>query len=259
MDFLQIYFIALGLIIILISLLWLLSLALKDSSIVDIFWGTGFVILSLAYFAMTVGDFERKGLLVVLVMFWGLRLSLYLAKRNLGKGEDFRYQTWRKESGKSWWWQSFFKVFLLQGLLLWFISMPLLGAQFYAAKLNWLDYLAALIWLIGFIFEAGGDWQLMNFRANPDNKGKVLDTGFWRYTRHLNYFGDAAQCWGFYLFAVAAGAWWTILSPLLMTFLLLRISGVVMLEKSLKKTKPEYADYVKRTSAFFPLPPKKSS
>jgi steroid 5-alpha reductase family enzyme len=258
-DFLQLYLMAFGIVLASISLLWLLSLAMKDSSIVDIFWGTGFVIAACFYFALSDGTPARKWLVLALVTIWGLRLSLHLAKRNLGKGEDFRYQTWRNEAGHSWWWKSFFKVFLLQGLILWFISMPLLGAQFFPAELSWMDYLAALIWLIGFIFEAGGDWQLMQFRANPNNKGKVLDTGLWCYSRHPNYFGDAAQCWGFYLFAVAAGAWWTILSPILMTFLLLRISGVVMLEKSLKETKPEYADYVKRTSAFFPLPPKKSS
>jgi steroid 5-alpha reductase family enzyme len=230
---------------------------MKDSSIVDIFWGSGFVIVGWFYFAMSEGNMARKWLLMVLVTIWGLRLSLHIAKRNLGKGEDFRYQTWRKEAGASWWWKSLVKVFLLQGLILWFVSMPLLGAQFFATELNWLDYLGIVVWLIGFVFEAGGDWQLMQFRADESKKGKVLNTGLWRYSRHPNYFGDAAQWWGFYFMALAAGAWWTILSPLLMTFLLMRVSGVVMLEHSLKKTKPEYAAYIKRTSAFFPMPPKK--
>jgi steroid 5-alpha reductase family enzyme len=256
LEFLQLYFMALGVVLALFSSLWLLSLFMRDSSIVDIFWGTGFVIVGYFYFAMSEGTAERKWLIMVLVALWGLRLSLHIARRNFGKGEDFRYQTWRKEAGASWWWKSYFKVFLLQGFILWFISMPLLGAQYFSAELSWRDFLAILIWLIGFVFEAGGDWQLMQFRINPKNKGKVLDTGFWRYSRHPNYFGDAAQWWGFYLLAASAGAWWAILSPILMTFLLMRVSGVVMLESNLKKSKPEYADYIKRTSAFFPLPPK---
>lgn len=256
MDFLQVYFAGLGITLILVILLWLLSLAIKDASIVDIFWGSGFVIVGWAYFAMTEPS-SRKWLLMALVTIWGLRLSLHIGRRNLGKGEDFRYQRWRSEAGTAWWWRSFLKVFLLQGLILWFVSMPLLGAQFYAGELIWLDYLALIVWLIGFIFEAGGDWQLMQFRADERNQGKVLNTGLWRYSRHPNYFGDTAQWWAYYLFALAAGAWWTILSPILMTFLLMRVSGVVMLEHSLKKSKPEYADYIERTSAFFPLPPKK--
>lgn len=256
MDFLALYLQGLGVILLAVSILWLVSLAMKDSSIVDIFWGTGFVIVGWAYFLMT--DLSsRKWLIMALVTIWGLRLSLYLAKRNLGKGEDFRYQRWRNEAGESWWWKSYLKVFLLQGLILWFVSMPLLGAQFYSGEIYWLDYLAILIWLIGFIFEAGGDWQLMNFRADASNKGKVLNTGLWQFTRHPNYFGDAVQWWGFYLIALAAGAWWTILSPIFMTFLLMRVSGVVLLEHSLKKTKPEYAEYIAKTSSFFPLPPKK--
>lgn len=257
MDFLALYLQGLGVILAAVTLVWLISLAMKDASIVDIFWGSGFVIVGWAYFLMTDSS-SRKWLLMALVTIWGLRLSFYLAKRNLGKGEDFRYQRWRSEAGESWWWKSYFKVFLLQGLILWFVSMPLLGAQFFAGEIYWLDYLAGIVWLIGFVFEAGGDWQLMAFRADSSNKGKVLNTGLWQFTRHPNYFGDAVQWWAFYLIALAAGTWWTILSPIVMTFLLMRVSGVVMLEHSLKKTKPEYADYIEKTSAFFPLPPKKS-
>jgi steroid 5-alpha reductase family enzyme len=257
MEFWQVYLMALGVVMLSVTMVWLIGLAIKDASIVDIFWGSGFVIVGWFYFAMSEGTMARKWLIMALVTVWGLRLSLHIAKRNLGKGEDFRYQRWREEAGESWWWKSFLKVFLLQGLILWFVSMPLLGAQFFAAELFWLDYLAMLLWLIGFIFEAGGDWQLMQFRADTSKKGQVLNTGLWRYSRHPNYFGDAAQWWGFYLLALAAGAWWTILSPALMTFLLMRVSGVVLLEDSLKKTKPAYADYIERTSAFFPMPPKK--
>ena len=140
---------------------------------------------------------------------------------------------------------------------MWIVSASLAGTQFYSsAQIGILDFLAVILWLIGFAFEAGGDWQLMRFKSNPDNAGKVLNTGFWRYTRHPNYFGDAMQWWAFYLIALAAGAWWTIFSPIIMTFFLMRVSGVPMLESSLKKRKPEYQEYIEKTSSFFPLPPK---
>jgi steroid 5-alpha reductase family enzyme len=142
---------------------------------------------------------------------------------------------------------------------MWLVALPLLGAQFSAQpdSFTLLDYLAIPIWFIGFGFEAIGDWQLLQFKANPQNAGKVMDSGLWHYTRHPNYFGDAVQWWAFFLIAASAGAWWTVISPLLMTFLLMRVSGVTMLEHTLKKTKPEYRDYIMRTSAFFPMPPKR--
>ncbi len=241
------------------SLLWLASLALKNASIVDIFWGAGFVFSGWIYYALTPDGFSsRKLLLIALVTIWGLRLSLYILYRNWGKPEDFRYQAWRKENGPSWWWRSYFKVFVLQGILMWIISIPLLAAQYspVPARLTALDFVGVMIWLVGFFFESVGDLQLALFKGNPDNKGKLLERGVWRYTRHPNYFGDAAQWWGYFLIALAAGGWWTIYSPILMTNLLLRVSGVALLEKSLKDSKPGYKEYVERTSAFFPLPPK---
>jgi steroid 5-alpha reductase family enzyme len=260
MDFLSMY-LNLGLIILgLMSVLWLGSLALKNSSIVDIFWGTGFVITAWAAFLLTPEGFEvRKWLITILVTIWGLRLSLHILTRNWGKPEDFRYQVWRKEAGAAWWWRSFFKVFILQGILMWIIAAPLLAAQVSAqpAKLTWLDFLALPLWLIGFIFEAVGDWQLRRFIANPANKGKVLQTGVWRYTRHPNYFGDAAQWWAYYLVALAAGGWWTLFSPVIMTTLLTRVSGVTLLEKSLKEEKPGYKEYAEQTSEFIPWFPKR--
>ncbi len=259
MDFLNIYLTGLLAILIAVTLVWLLSLAIKDSSIVDIFWGTGFVIVALVYAALTPdGAAPRKLLLLALVALWGLRLSLHIGARNIGKPEDFRYAAWRTQYGSRWWWRSFFQVFLLQGLLLWIISAPLLAAQIspQPAALGLLDGLAVLVWIIGFAFEAGGDWQLRQFKRDPNNRGKVLDRGFWRYTRHPNYFGDAVQWWAFWLIAVAAGGWWTVFSPLLMTFLLVRVSGVAMLEKTLADSKPQYRDYIARTPAFFPWFPK---
>ncbi len=258
MDF--IYLTLGGVILGLMTLLWLLSLALKNSSIVDIFWGTGFVIVAWMAFALTPEGFVgRKALLCVLVTIWGLRLSLHILTRNWGKEEDFRYQVWRKEAGPAWWWRSFFKVFLMQGVILWIVAAPLPAAQWGAqpAHLTWLDYFAMAIWLIGFFFEAAGDWQLTRFKANPANKGKVLNSGVWRYTRHPNYFGDATQWWAYYLIALAAGGWWTIFSPILMTTLLTRVSGVTLLEKSLKEERPGYKEYVETTSEFIPWFPRK--
>lgn len=258
MEFLTLYGLALLVIFISVTALWLLSLWLRDASIVDIFWGSGFVIAAWVCFAFAEGYAVREWLIVALVSIWGLRLTLYLARRNMGKGEDFRYKVWRKEFGASWWWLSYIRVFLLQGFVMWVVFSPILGALYSPepASLTMLDAMGILLWFVGFTFEAVGDWQLMRFRADSQNKGKVLDTGLWRYTRHPNYFGDALQWWGFYLIALSAGAWFTIISPIVMTFFLMRVSGVAMLERSLKKNKPQYADYIARTSAFFPLPPK---
>jgi steroid 5-alpha reductase family enzyme len=260
MTFLEIYGIVALVILGFMTVIWLASLVLRNSSIVDIFWGSGFVLANWAYFALTPAGFPaRKWLISILVTIWGLRLSSYILWRNWGQGEDFRYRRWREEAGGKWWWQSFFKVFLLQGLLMWVISAPLLAAQISAtpAKLTILDFLAILVWAIGFFFEAVGDWQLARFKADPAKKGKVLSTGVWRYTRHPNYFGDATQWWAYYLVAAAAGGFFTIFSPILMTILLLRVSGVALLEKSLKETKPQYREYIETTSAFIPWFPRK--
>ena len=240
--------------------LWLVSLARRDSSIVDIFWGAGFVVLVWVYYALTPDGFAGRKLLVgALVTLWGLRLSVHILIRNWGKGEDFRYQQWREAAGARWWWQSFFKVFLLQGVVMWVVSAPLLAAQISPAPdaLTPVDVLAVALWAVGFFFEAVGDWQLARFKANPANRGKVLDTGVWRYTRHPNYFGDAAQWWAFWLFAAATGAGvLTVFSPVIMTWLLVRVSGVAMLERSLIENKPGYREYAQRTSAFIPWFPR---
>jgi steroid 5-alpha reductase family enzyme len=259
MPFLEIYGIGFGIILFLMTILWLVSLWLKNSSIVDIFWGTGFVIANWVYFMLTPDGFMlRKIIISILVSIWGLRLSIYILLRNYGKPEDFRYQKWRKESGKKWWWKSFFQVFLLQGVLLGVISIPLLAAQINPLPdhLTALDFLGVSVWLFGFYFESMGDYQLARFKANPENKGKVMDKGVWRYTRHPNYFGDSAQWWGYYLIAAAAGGWWTVFSPILMTLFLLRVSGVALLEKTMEK-RPGYKEYIRKTSAFVPWFPRK--
>lgn len=259
MNFLATYLILFVVTIGVMTMLWVLSLVLKNSSIVDIFWGTGFVILAWVSFFLTPDGFlARKLLLTILVTIWGLRLSIYILVRNWGKPEDFRYQAWRKAHGKKWWWYSFFQVFMLQGVLLTIIAAPLLAVQISPtpAKLGVLDFIAIPLWVIGFFFESMGDWQLKRFKSDPANKGKVLDRGVWRYTRHPNYFGDSTQWWAYYLVAASAGGWWTIFSPVLMTFLLLRVSGVKLLEKTLD-IRPGYKEYSERTSEFIPWFPKK--
>jgi steroid 5-alpha reductase family enzyme len=247
-----------------VTALWLLSLAIKNASIVDIFWGTGFVLIAAVVlyrsqffiiYLNSVTDLVpwRAMFIGALVALWGLRLSLHIFARNHGKPEDFRYAAWREQYGEKWWWYSYLHVFLLQGVLLWIISTPIwaAGRPMASPFPNWLDMLGALVWLVGFIFEGGGDWQLAQFKKDPANKGKLLTTGLWKYTRHPNYFGDAVQWWGFYLIALAAGGWWTIFAPVIMTFLLMRVSGVAMLEKAMQ-VRPGYEDYTQNTPAFFP-------
>lgn len=241
------------------TILWVVSLFLKNSSIVDIFWGMGFVVsVWLVFINTTQSHGPRDWLITILVTIWGLRLSIYVLWRNAGKGEDFRYAKWRRQAGDSWWWRSYFKVFMLQGLIMWVIASPLTVIQLpgNVDTLGALDTVGIGLWAIGFYFEAVGDYQLYCFKADPHNKGKLLDSGVWRLTRHPNYFGDAAQWWGFYLIAAAAGAWWSIFSPVLMTYLLVNVSGMAMLERTLKRDKPGYQRYRENTSAFIPWFPK---
>ncbi len=241
------------------TLVWIISVAMRNAGIVDPFWGLGFVVAALFYFFNGNGDPTRRWVVLILVTIWGLRLFIYLFRRNVGKEEDYRYRNFRKNYGeKRYWWVSFFQVFMLQGILLWLISAPLLASMHLGAESDFgiIDFLAIPVWLTGFIFEAGSDYQLSRFKADPDNKGKLLTRGFRKYTRHPNYFGDAAVWWSFALFSIAAGAWWPVLGAILMTFILLKVSGVAMLERSLKD-KPGFSGYKQRTSAFIPWKPKK--
>lgn len=255
MTFFQIYIQAFLVIMIMMTILWIVSIYLKNASIVDLFWGFGFVITTFFYFFNTDGNSLRKLILLLLVFIWGLRLSIYLTWRNYPKGEDFRYQAFRKKYGeKRYWWVSFFQTFLLQGVLMWLISAPLLGAQFYGAEKvpGILDFAGIFLWIIGFMFETGGDIQLAKFRSDPANKGRVLDKGFWKYTRHPNYFGDSAVWWGYGLICISAGSFLPVMGSILMTALIIKVSGVALLEKSLIEKKPQYKEYIEKTSAFFP-------
>lgn len=243
------------------TLIWIVSVRLKNASIVDPFWGAGFAVLAVTYYLLAEDGFDgRKTLITVLAAVWGLRLALHLVWRNMGKGEDYRYQQFRQKYGpQRYWWISYFQVFMLQGVLMVIISAPLLAAQFYGDpdRFTALDVLGVLLWGVGFFFEAVGDWQLARFKSKPANKGRVLDRGLWAWTRHPNYFGDAAVWWGHYLIAASTG--WgalTVFAPALMTFLLVFVSGVAMLERHMRE-KPKYATYMARTSAFFPRPPRK--
>ena len=258
MSFLEIYLWGFVAIMALLTILWIWSVVIKNASIIDPFWGFGFVVLVWFYLYNT--EVNPRSLFVVsLVTIWGLRLSIFLFIRNMGHGEDFRYQKFREDYGpERYWWVSFFQVFLLQGVLMLIVSAPLLGTLLNAGdgSLGVIDYVIASIWLIGLMFEAGGDYQLTKFKKNPANKGKVLNTGFWKYTRHPNYFGDSVIWWSFGLFALTSGSYYTIIGPILMNLLLLKVSGVALLERTLKKSKPEYEEYVRKTNSFFPWFPK---
>ena len=248
------------LILLLVTLLWWRSVQIKNVSIVDIFWGMGFVVLNVFYALQTEPLYTRQILLLILVSIWGLRLSIYLWMRNHGQPEDYRYQEFRQRYGpQRYWWFSFFQVFLLQGGLMLLIAFPLLGIHTNTATdiITPLDGMAVLCWGVGFVFESVGDYQLMRFKQRPENKGKVLNTGLWRYTRHPNYFGDAMVWLAYGLFAVASGAYWQFIGTVLMWFLIIKVSGVAMLEEGIAERRPEYADYIKRTSAFFPWKPKR--
>jgi len=240
-------------------LTWLVSLAKHDVSIVDSLWSMMFLIAAAA-FAMTVPESgPRATLVLILVTLWSVRLAAHITWRNWGEGEDHRYQKIRANNEPRFGLKSLYIVFGLQGVLAWIISLPLLAAVASTRDLTVLDFAGVTLWAVGMIFEAGGDYQLARFKADPSNSGKVMDRGLWRYTRHPNYFGNASVWWGFFLIALAAGGWWSVISPILMTFLLLKVSGVALLEKDIGERRPNYADYISRTNAFFPGPPKKAT
>lgn len=241
---------------ILMLVTWVVSVVVNDASIVDIVWGLGFVIATWAALLVAPEMTDRGLLLAILVSVWGLRLTVYLAWRNVGKGEDKRYQQMRKRNPDGFWIVSLYKVFGLQAALMWVVAIPAIVSQLSESGLFWLDYVGAGLWLTGLFFESVGDFQLARFKATPDSRGAVLDQGLWRYTRHPNYFGDFCVWWGIYLVAAAGGAWWTVFSPLVMSALLIRYSGAGLLEKTITRRRPEYETYIETTNAFFPGPPK---
>ena len=248
-----------GVVLALMLVSWVISVVLKDASIVDIVWGFGFVVVAWVAFATGDGYEGRKLLITALATIWGLRLSIHLFNRNHGKGEDYRYQAMRRYWGRRFPLISLVTVFALQGLLMFVVSLPLQVAQLSGTPDSFtiMDFIGAAVWLVGFGFESIGDLQLARFKADPANAGKVMDQGLWRYTRHPNYFGDAVLWWGIFLVAAARPAnLLVVISPIVMTVLLTRVSGVPLLEKSMTRRRAGYADYIARTSSFFPRPPK---
>jgi steroid 5-alpha reductase family enzyme len=237
-------------------ILWLLSLRLRDCSIVDIFWGPGIAgVVDLVVWLGHSGG-ERASVVILLVNLWGVRLAAHIWSRH--KGEDRRYATMRNRFGRHWWWLSLPQVFLLQAILIWFVPAPLVAAVLYGQRpLAWLDYLGIAVAAFGLVFEAVADFQLSAFRADPVNRDKVMQRGLWGWSRHPNYFGDAAMWWGYFAIGFSAShMWWLILSPLLVTFLLLQVSGVTLLEDGIEHRRPGYAAYKQRVSAFIPWRPR---
>ena len=237
---------------------WVVSLVLRDASVVDPVWPLAFIAVAITALIAGGGDEGRRILIACVVAIWGARLSIHLLLRNAGKGEDFRYAAMRAKRGHRFWLTSLVTVFLLQGLLVWVVSLPVQLSAIPDRPLGWLAIIGAIVWVLGVVFEAIGDAQLTRFNANPASRGQVLDTGLWRYTRHPNYFGDFLVWWGIFLIAAESGAGaWGVAGPLLMTLLLVKVSGAGLLEKDIAVRRPGYADYVRRTSGFMPLPPKR--
>lgn len=244
--------VALGL---MMFLMWIVSVIRSDVSIVDRVWGISFIVLGITYVVLTPQLNWVSVSVFFLVSIWGLRLSIHINRRNAGHPEDYRYQKMRAQEPLSFWWKSLYRVFWLQGALAIVVSLPLLWifSNRSNAKFGVWEMLGFCVWLVGFLFEAGGDWQLQRFKSELSNHGKLLKTGLWSITRHPNYFGDALQWWGIFLFAMnTPNGWITIVGPITMTLFLRYVSGVGLLEKSLRKTKPGYEQYMANTPAFVP-------
>ncbi len=238
------------------TITWGISVVKRDVSIVDSAWSLLFLGAALVYARGAGQDTGRTALILTLVVIWAARLSGHIVIRNWGEPEDRRYRDIRKKYEPNFALKSLAIIFWFQALLAWIISMPLWAALTMKADQGLLDIVALSLWTIGMTFETVGDWQLSAFKADPVNKGQVMDCGLWRYTRHPNYFGECLVWWGFYCFAVPADAWWTIVGPLLLTYMLLKFSGVALMEQTILERRPAYRDYIARTNAFIPGPPK---
>ena len=235
-------------------LAWAVCTARRNAGLVDIFWSLFLLVAALSFLRETAEPSARALLVLSLVGIWALRLAAHLAVRNWNAPEDHRYQAIRARNQPGFAWKSLYLVFALQAVLAFIVALPLHGAMASSEPLNALDLVGALLVIAGLLVETIADTQLAAFRDDPDSRGQVLDRGLWRYSRHPNYFGEFCVWWGFYLLALAAGAWWALPSPLLMSVLLMRVSGVTLLEKDIGQRRPGYAQYVARTNAFFPGP-----
>jgi len=238
--------------------LFVLALRLRDNSIADVGWGLGFILVALVTLALSGGIVPRQALVLALVMVWGVRLAIRIYRRNRGKGEDFRYREWREKWGEHWRRTAYLFVFVGQGLMMLLISTPILFVNAFGGPvLGWLDLVGVAVWIVGFLFEAVGDRQLDSFLSDPANKGRVMDKGLWRYTRHPNYFGEVTQWWGIFIIALSVQwGWAAVIGPITITGLILFYSGIPLLEKTMM-AKPEYREYASRTSKFVPWVPKR--
>jgi steroid 5-alpha reductase family enzyme len=240
------------------SLWFLISLFKRRNDVADVAWGLGFVLLAWTSFFLSGGSGTRGVLVGVLVSVWGLRLAWHIHARNRGKAEDYRYLAWRREWGRWFYARSYAQVYLLQGTLLFLIAVPVLiinrspGGTF-----GFLNGIGVCVWLFGFLFESVGDAELARFMKDPLSRGKLLQNGLWRYTRHPNYFGEVTQWWGIWLVALGVpGGWFGIVGPLTITILILKVSGIPMLERKMADN-PDFAEYKRRTSLFLPWFPKR--
>lgn len=234
---------------------WLLSLPLRNVAIVDVFWGIAVAGAGLAWLLASEVPAPRGILAVALAMLWAFRLALHILWRSRGKPEDRRYRVIRARNEPNFAFKSLYLIFGLQAVLAWAVALPLYGAASSAGSLGPVDFAGAAIWLAGFGLQVVADLQLARFQKRPDAGRAVMDQGVWRYSRHPNYFGEFLMWWGIWLIAAAGGAFWTVVGPLLLTFLLLRVSGVALTEKDIASRRPEYQAYLRRTSAFVPWPP----
>lgn len=229
------------------------SVLLHDVSIVDIAWGIGFIFICIVCIAVT-GTHAPLLLLSSVITVWGLRLAGHIvARKRKNPAEDFRYAAWRRDWGKHFWWRSYLQIFLLQGAIMILIALPVLWVAYAGrSSIGFYEVLGTLVWVAGFVCESVADWQLKNFKKSPNSKGKLMTKGLWKYSRHPNYFGEAVQWWGVWIIALSTPAsWWTVVSPLLITFLLRYVSGVPMLEKKYEGRK-DFEEYKKRTPVFVP-------
>jgi len=238
------------------AVLWMISLATEDVSTVDVFWGAAFAIVAWIHWSGAADPTPRATLLFAMTAVWGLRLAVYLFRRNRGKGEDRRYAAIRRRSGQNFRRLSLYTVFLGQAALIYFISFPVQFGMGAEPPLGGWALLGAILWGVGFCFEAIGDLQLSRFQADPANAGRVMDQGLWAWTRHPNYFGDFCVWWGIWLVAFDGGQAWTVISPIVMSVFLLKISGKDLLERDIGDRRPGYDEYKRKTSGFLPLPPK---
>ena len=254
----SVFLLPLAVVVALSILIWIVSLPLRDASIVDIFWGLGFVVITWTSHVVSETASARAWLVGAMVTIWGVRLAAHLARRNLGHGEDYRYRTMRERYGDRFPVVSLFIVFLFQAALMWVIALPVMFVHLEAATgpLGWLEAVGVIAWGTGLFFEWTADVQLARFKRQPASRRAVLDRGLWRYSRHPNYFGNFLLWWGIGLVAAGAGGWWTLVGPAVLTFLLLRVSGVSLLESTIVERRPGYREYVRRTSAFVPWFPR---